>query len=804
MINKIIILVGVIVMIVMMGCTLPVVQDEPVESSANEITTFSFTAAENTALSADVAGSIIGTDISITLPIGTELDALVATFTTTGTAVAVGDVTQVSGTTANNFSSAVTYVVTAENGETKDYTITVSFYEISGLSPADDSATVDTSSLLSWDPVEGSTGYEVQIASTEAGVLTATAETVSTNSLTTSSAPAGFYWYWRVRAMDAGGAISAWSPVASLTLDWNNRPVSLTAPSTNSSTDDSTPELSWAEINGADSYEVYLAPTNDNDVLTIDAITVTTNSYSPAEALDNNTKYYYRVRAVATDANSGNTIYSAYSIVRNLTVSWGTTGPADGIRFAKELAELGKADFLGGSYTMAADIDLSNYGNWTPIGGNYSAFTGSFDGAGYTINGLTINDPDGSCLGLFGMVSGGTLKNITLTNIKITGLSTIGGLVGQFQVARSASLKDGIITNCHTEGEITASSQNVGGLIGGANVYMAQYSDANTITTLDITDSSSSCNVNGTYQVGGLIGNIHSGTTWTAYADNHSISISDCFSEGTVTATADNVGGLIGRINYDDASIDISGCYTNVPVSGLNHVGGLIGYIGIVTSAAPSTVSDCYALGDVTGTEDFAGGLVGTFSSATMTGCRAHGDVKGVNYVGGLAGQSSYYWGGQTYARSSTISQSFATGNVDATGMYVGGLIGRNGYVNNCYALGNVTGDKTVGGLCGGATNRSSITNCYSIGLVTGNPTVNGLAGSAIASFYNQSTSGQTATAPGVTPSFTTEMRTLKTYTDAGWDFANETDNGTEDVWSIDSNYIINNGYPYLTAIPPN
>ena len=63
--------------------------------------------------------------IAVGLPFGTSVTALVATFTTTGTAVAVGTTAQVSGTTPNNFSSPVAYLVTAADGSTATYTVTV-------------------------------------------------------------------------------------------------------------------------------------------------------------------------------------------------------------------------------------------------------------------------------------------------------------------------------------------------------------------------------------------------------------------------------------------------------------------------------------------------------------------------------------------------------------------------------------------------------------------------------------------------------------------------------------------------------
>jgi len=86
--------------------------------SAKEITAFSFTTPPAT-------GVINGANIALTVPFGTNINALVANFTTTGASVAVGATPQISGTTANNFTNPVTYTVTAADTSTKSYVVTV-------------------------------------------------------------------------------------------------------------------------------------------------------------------------------------------------------------------------------------------------------------------------------------------------------------------------------------------------------------------------------------------------------------------------------------------------------------------------------------------------------------------------------------------------------------------------------------------------------------------------------------------------------------------------------------------------------
>src|SRR5436190_16831987 len=90
--------------------------DSPVGSTANALTAFSFKAAQNPTLTSDVPATINGNAIAMTLPTGTNVTALVATFTTTGASVTVNGTSQTSGSTPNNFTAPVSYRVTSEAG----------------------------------------------------------------------------------------------------------------------------------------------------------------------------------------------------------------------------------------------------------------------------------------------------------------------------------------------------------------------------------------------------------------------------------------------------------------------------------------------------------------------------------------------------------------------------------------------------------------------------------------------------------------------------------------------------------------
>lgn len=117
------------VMFLLAGCqgpSDPQPEPEPELNSEKDITSFSFQAAQNDVFTSDIEAMVSGTDISFTLPYSTDVSALVANFTTTGSSVSIGTTAQVSGTTANDFSNPLSYIVTAEDGSTKEYQVTVS------------------------------------------------------------------------------------------------------------------------------------------------------------------------------------------------------------------------------------------------------------------------------------------------------------------------------------------------------------------------------------------------------------------------------------------------------------------------------------------------------------------------------------------------------------------------------------------------------------------------------------------------------------------------------------------------------
>ena len=222
----------------------------------------------------------------------------------------------------------------------------------------------------------------------------------------------------------------------------------------------------------------------------------------------------------------------------------------------------------------------------------------------------------------------------------------------------------------------------------------------------------------------------------------------------------------------------ITNCYVEAgSVSGNDYAGGLIG-------SSSGVIANCYATGSVAGYGDYVGGLVGE-NKFTVKDCYAGCSVDGAgDDVGGLVGRN----GG-------TIAASYSHASVKGRNA-VGGLVGRcsPGETINCYARGDVVGQWYVGGLVGTNGSRSgrfigTIRNCYSVTTILGGTQNGGLLGSdwggeVRGSFWDIETSGRT-TSHGGAGKTTTEMHTAGTFLDAGWDFVDETDNGTEDIWWI-------------------
>ena len=256
-----------------------------------------------------------------------------------------------------------------------------------------------------------------------------------------------------------------------------------------------------------------------------------------------------------------------------------------------------------------------------------------------------------------------------------------------------------------------------------------------------------------------------------------------------MTADIDCIGVAIAPIGsyavpftgiFDGAGHVISNLTINKPTQ--NYV-GLFGYVDSGGQIKNLGVVNVNVIGD-----RCVGGLAGYNEGGTLTSCYAAGSVYGTSiHVGGLVGRNS-----------GTLTSCYATGSVDGT-IRAGGLAGGNfGALISCYATGSVTGSSSVGGLAGLNSWSGILTFCYATGSVEGTDFVGGVAGyngeegTLTSCFWDVDTSGLSAgvgfdedQSARVTGKSTMEMQTLSTFTDAGWDFTDETVNGIYDYWRM-------------------
>ena len=240
-----------------------------------------------------------------------------------------------------------------------------------------------------------------------------------------------------------------------------------------------------------------------------------------------------------------------------------TVTSADGLMNVAELVNGGKTDI---NITLDKDIDLTGK-EWTPIGTGYSnKYTGTFDGGGHTIKGLTVTTND-QFVGLFGYLDkAGTVKNVVMEGIQITSNHVLmsgntGGVVGYSW---------GTIENCSVSGSVSGTVY-VGGVVG------VQIGGS-------ITGCNSSATVKGTVDVGGVAGQTNSSATLTA-----------CYATGNVIIEMDpkkNIAG--GSLVGMNAGSSLLACYATGNVTSTGSSTGYVHIGGFLGDNYNTTVTACY------------------------------------------------------------------------------------------------------------------------------------------------------------------------------------------------------------------
>lgn len=265
------------------------------------------------------------------------------------------------------------------------------------------------------------------------------------------------------------------------------------------------------------------------------------------------------------------------------------------------------------SAVLTADIELSGE-TWTPIGSESTPYTGTFDGQGYTISGMTIENAE-SYSGLFGNVTG-TVRDFTVTgSITITGDKTVakvGGAVGSLGTASVGGTVSGVTSDVDIT--VSAGNDHIGGVVGSMPENRSPTVESCVYTgNITVTVKAGS--------VAGVVGYIRTGT------------IQNCANQGGInTGGNGSVGGILGYCN--NGEIYIRNCYNSgvIAAEGTANVGAIVGQ----NNKTQATVSNCYYLtgsadkgqgqltDDAAGTavktdEDFKSGAVAVLLQGSQT-----------------------------------------------------------------------------------------------------------------------------------------------------------------------------------------
>lgn len=390
------------------------------------------------------------------------------------------------------------------------------------------------------------------------------------------------------------------------------------------------------------------------------------------------------------------------------------------IRTADDLKKIGNdKDYpLNAYYELTGDIDLncSSDNQWEPIMIEADKdFTGNFNGKGYTIKGLYINNSNRQ-QSLFGNVTG-RIKNLT-----VEGEIIVSGAINPKAAGFVSNLGNkGIIENCINRVNITVTGTNsyyVGGIVGDclAQASIENCENYGTIsgtlavggivgffenaTDVTISNCINYGNINGTKLVGGIAGNAASKNS-KGEIINEKIKISKCYNRGKIEGTASFIGGIIGNTEFD-----IEDCKNLAEIKGIAAVGGIVGKI-----EGDKCISNSSNTGKISGNGVFCGGIAGQVAGESLIRvCYNNAEISNTgNHTAGIAG----------IITSSKIEDCYSIGKITSTANDVGGIVGTaqtNSNIKNCYSASNINATtSTKGSILGNNENGNSVTleNCY-------------------------------------------------------------------------------------------
>ncbi len=213
------------------------------------------------------------------------------------------------------------------------------------------------------------------------------------------------------------------------------------------------------------------------------------------------------------------------------------------IQISNEAGLRNIANDLAGEYELTADITLTS--DWTPIGDDTNRFTGSVNGNGKTIYGLTVKNSSINGAGFIGVAEGATIENLKIVGAQIYGGQDVGGVVGRAYAPT-------VVEKCYTSGAISG-YDHIGGIVGGTK----------------------KSNPEGDFSY-----------------------VTDCYSTAVVVSTSWQAGGILGlSIDAEVANTYFAG----VAICSSGRTAGIVAYAdGGTTQIRKSVVMSPYLKGDET------------------------------------------------------------------------------------------------------------------------------------------------------------------------------------------------------------
>ena len=364
-------------------------------------------------------------------------------------------------------------------------------------------------------------------------------------------------------------------------------------------------------------------------------------------------------------------------------------------------------NFSGKTVQLADNIELSAAAAWTPVGdASGKAFSGTFDGKGHTIRGLT--DP------LFGYVQNGTLQNVTLENVSINKTDkAAAGLVCYLQ-------EQSIIRNCTVSGKVEVTRNSASGIVylAGAGSKIESCVNKATIT---ITNGSN------TSYAGGIVANFGGSE------------LKLCQNSGTIAGPV--AGGIIGYRSTKGG--DIRNCLNanGAAVNGTAYAGGIIGQIYVIGIGSDQSfaVDNCRneAAVTVSGTNAYAGGVIGFANTTSWQSAKVTAvNLANIGAVTAESGTAGGVIGGKHQKVVLVLHNSYNHGAV--TGSQAYGLSGA-GDITNSYYVCRVNAEDKVSYVDKNSIEQSVSTTNYKVGETdeTLVDTLNANRGTALAWFVN-------------------------------------------------------------------